>query len=92
VKISIDSVVVASDNHLACTVGSETVILHSGAGLYFGFNELASFIWQHIQQPTPVCQILDAVQLKYEVSRAKAESDLLMLIQELERTRLVVVR
>ena len=90
--ISEDSIVVAVKSQVSCQIDAETVVLHYDNGLYFGLNEVGTFIWNQVQQPRKVQEVLDAILCEYEVSREQCERDLFTLLEELSEKGLVEVR
>jgi hypothetical protein len=90
--LSKDSVVLAVKAQVSCRVDAETVILHFDKGLYFGLNDVGTFIWNQIQKPQKVQDIRDAILLEYQVSSEQCERDLLTLLGELSEKGLVEVR
>lgn len=91
-SISKDSVVVAVKSQVSCQVDAETVVLHFDKGLYFGLNEVGTFIWNQVQQPRRVQEIRDTILREYEVSVEQCERDLFTLLEELSEKGLVEVR
>lgn len=89
--ISRDSVVVAAKSQLSSQVDKETVLLHMDQGLYFGLNEIGTFIWKQLQQPRKVHEIRDAILGEYEVSSEQCERDLFKLLAELSANGLIEV-
>ena len=91
-EISKDSVVVAAKSQLSSQVDAETVLLQVDKGLYFGLNEMGTFIWKQLQQPRKVQEIRDAILREYEVSSEQCERDLLKVLAELSKNGLIEVR
>lgn len=91
-SISKDSVVVAVKSQVSCQVDAETVVLHFDKGLYFGLNEVGTFIWNQVQQPRRVQEIRDTILREYEVPVEQCERDLFTLLEELSEKGLVEVR
>ena len=80
--ISNDSIVVAVKSQVSREVDAETVVLHFDKGLYFGLNEVATLIWNQVQQPRKVQEICDAILGEYEVSNEQSEHELLGELSE----------
>jgi hypothetical protein len=91
VEIGLDSVVVASREQLASSVGGETVILGMKRSRYYGLDEVGARVWQLVQSPTPVAKICDALVAEYAVEPARCQSDGLRLLTELQREGLLEV-
>jgi hypothetical protein len=84
--------VVATERHVACTVSGEVVILHLEEGVYYGLNEVGTRVWELVQQPRSVSEIVDAIVAEFEVERQRCSSDVGELVQALAERGLVSVR
>lgn len=76
---------------MARKVGDETVILDLTSGTYFGLDPVGTRIWQLAAGGMRLTEVCDAIVAEYDVTRAEAERDLLLLVSELETKGLVQV-
>lgn len=90
--ISNRSIVVVTKSQVSCRLDTQSVILQIDHGVYFGLDDVGTAIWNHIQSPTRVEEIRDAIVLEYDVTMDRCELDLLNLLQELENHGLIEVR
>lgn len=90
--ITMESVVVASEDHVSSPLGDELVVLDTQSGVYYGLNALGAFIWMLIQKPTPVITLRDAIMGEFEVEREVCERDLLAILADMQANNLVSVR
>ena len=90
--ISNRSVVVVTKSQVSCRLDTESVILHIDNGVYFGLNDVGTTIWNHIQSPSRVGEIRDAIIRQYDVTADRCEPDLLNLLQELENHGLIEIQ
>lgn len=91
-KISPSSIVVASSNQMASEIGGETVILGLAAGRYYGLDEVGARVWQLIQQPTAVAELVRTIVSEYQVAPERCLGDLVPLLQKMADAGLVEVR
>jgi hypothetical protein len=91
-KVSLSSVVVASENQISSDVAGEAVILDLKVGVYYGLDAVASRIWHLIQHPRSVSEVRNALLDEYDVDPARCEQDLLMLLRQLEASRLIAIQ
>src|SRR5256885_11982740 len=91
-NVDLHSVVVASPDQLASSIGGETVILGLKAGRYYGVDRVGARIWQIVQTPTPVADIRNAIVAEYDVDPRCCEADLLRLLDQMIEARLLEVR
>jgi len=90
--LDLRSVVVASSDQLASSIGGETVILGLKAGRYYGVDQVGARVWQLVQTPRPVAEIRNAIVAEYDVDPARCEADLLKLLHQLAQAHLIEVR
>jgi len=75
--------VVASKKQVACALAEEVVILEFNSGKYYGLNAVGARIWNLIQEPRIVSDILNIILSEYDVEPDRCERDLAALLQEL---------
>lgn len=90
--VSLQSIVVATDDQLYAEIEAETVILHSDTRTYYSFNPVAGRIWELLQEPRPVEEIKDTILQEYDVSPDRCEADLLEFLAVLSDEGLVEFR
>ena len=76
----LDRMVRVSSRQISCQLAGESVILHLEEGVYYGLNEVASRVWELIQQPRTVRDVRDALVSEYEIEEALCTQDLLDLL------------
>jgi hypothetical protein len=79
---------------VARAIAGETVVVPvrgqvGDLNAIYNFNEVASFIWKHIDGSTNVRQIVDAVADEFEVTPEKANEDTLDFLKSLVAAGLV---
>lgn len=90
--VALDSVVVASKDQMASSIGGETVILGLSAGRYFGLDDVGSRVWQLVQQPVSLRAICDTIVREYDVDLSTCEGDVVRIVGEMLSAGLVEVR
>ena len=91
-KLSLDATVVAVSDQVSTNLEEEAVILNLKDGVYYGLNPLGARIWQLIQKPRAIKEILEIILEEYEVEPERCKQDLLNLLKELATKRLIEVR
>ena len=76
---------------LACDLSEEAVILSMGTGLYHGLNEVGTYIWKLVQNPTTVGDLRDSILEQYDVEREKCWQDLISLLEEMRKAELIEI-
>ncbi len=64
-------------------VGDETVILHLGAGTYFGLDPVGTRLWQLMGEGKSMAEIWEVMLEEYNVSREDLERDTMSLVEDL---------
>jgi hypothetical protein len=86
-----DSIVKVAGEQVSCDLAGEVVILHLKSGEYFGLNEVATRIWNLIQEPKTAGAVLDAVLKEYDVAIAELERDIFALLEQMITNELIEV-
>ena len=90
--LSGESIVVVSKDQMASDIAGETVILGLTAGRYYGLDAVGARVWQLIQTPMTVSDLIGTITSEYEVGREQCEADLLKLLGQMTDAGLVEVR
>jgi hypothetical protein len=90
-KIKLDSVIAATKDQVSCDLGGEAAILDIKSGIYYGLDSIGARIWNLIENPKSVKEVLDVLLQEYEVEAKRCERDLLDLLEELEDKGLIEV-
>ena len=86
-----DAAVVVTADQLSTRLGEEIVILSLRDSVYYGLSDVGARIWDLIQTPRTVDEILSALVDEYEVAAADAAAGLDRLLRELETRGLVAI-
>ncbi len=62
-------------NVLAADMSGETVMMSVESGQYFGLTEVGSAIWEMLESPTSVDQIVDRLCSTYEIAEVTCRGD-----------------
>jgi hypothetical protein len=60
---------------LSAEIGGEAVMMSIEKGAYFGLNPVATRIWDLIEQPKTVAELIDVINEEYDVEPAQCEAD-----------------
>lgn len=91
-SLFLGSVVVASNELVSANLDGEVVILGFQSGSYYGLDQVGVFVWDLLQQPQKVSDILDATIEEYDVELAQCQQDLLALLEELADKQLIDIK
>ena len=60
---------------LSAEIGGEAVMMSIENGAYFGLNPIATRIWDLIEKPSSIAELVQAITDEYEVSGEQAAAD-----------------
>jgi hypothetical protein len=87
-----DSIVVASKEQVCCDLNGEVVILNLSNGTYYGLDTIGAYVWNLIQEPKIVGDLVTALLEEYDVDRNRCEQELAALLRDLASEKLVSIR
>ena len=77
--------VIARSSELVCSdIDGEIVMMSIENGKYYGLDEVGSRIWEILEKPLPIADIIDQLLLNYEVEQATCEEDVMHFLQQLD--------
>ena len=89
--IKIDSTVVVADDVVSCDLDGEAAILNLENGVYYGLDPIGAKIWNLIQKPRVLNEIVEMIFSEYDVDKNRCKSDIFDLIEDLLDNGLVKV-
>ena len=87
-----EQVVVRTDESLSATLDGEAVLLQPEAGMYYGMNEVATMLWERLEEPATVASLRAELRSEFDVEAAVADRDLRAFLADLEAADLVEIR
>jgi len=91
-KILLDSTIVSSSNQVSTDLGEEAIILGLQSEEYFVLKDVGTRIWDMIQEPVTVKEVLGVLLKEYEVEPDRCEHDLLALLQQMADEGLINIK
>ena len=90
--ISERSIISIDDDVLYTSLQEEMAILSLKSDTYFTLNETAAAIWEIIKTPTSFSVIKTKITENFQVPEETAKSDLMDVLQELSRNKLIRIQ
>jgi len=90
-KITIDSIVVVADEVVSCDLDGEAAILNIKDEIYYGLDPVGAKIWNLIQNPMAVNEIIKIIREEYDVDKERCKNDIFELVKELSDNGLVKI-
>lgn len=82
----------ASLRQMSAELAGESVVLNFDDGVYYSLNGIGARIWELIQTPLKVSDLLATLVSEYDVEESRCESDMIALLKEMRGMRLVEVQ
>tara|TARA_R110002073_G_scaffold11394_1_gene52062 strand:- start:409 stop:714 length:306 start_codon:yes stop_codon:yes gene_type:complete len=87
-----ENTVRASLRQMSAELAGESVVLNFDDGMYYSLNPIGARIWELIQDPHKVSDLLATIVSEYDVDTARCEADVIALLAEMRGMRLVEVQ
>jgi len=81
--------VIASNTALSTTLDGEAVILETESGTYYGLNDVATQIWDTLDEPRTVAQLQESILEQYDVEADRVQRDLESVLTDMAANDLV---
>lgn len=88
--LTLQDVLVVSDDQVAADLGGEVVILGMTEGAYFSVSAVAERIWALLQTPRVLADVVGSLVEEYDVARDECAREVLAFAEELRARGLVV--
>ena len=82
-KLSADSVVVATPHYVDADVGEEVILLHLANGEYYGLDTVGARIWKLLRNPTTLGEIERVLLDEYDVQPERCQDEVMHLVTDL---------
>ena len=90
-NISAESIVIQIEDIVASDIDDEKVMMSVEKGQYYSLDPVGSRIWELLDKPVKVTDLIDALLLKYDVDRETCERDVLAFLEELREDGILQV-
>ena len=85
-----DTTLIARDpSPVTADMGDELVMLSIERGNYYGLGEVGSRIWQLLESPRPLNQLVDQLVDEYEIAPDACRRDVLSFLRQLQQEGLL---
>ena len=74
-SLPLNTVITRHPDMLSAEIGGEAVMMSIEKGAYFGLNPVATRIWDLIEQPKSLTELIAVIFDEYEVSPEQCEAD-----------------
>ncbi|MBY0481740.1 MAG: PqqD family protein [Chitinophagaceae bacterium] len=93
VNIHLESIIEGrKEQILASEVGNDLVMMDIENGQYITLNRVARIIWQQIETPISVTELLKALMQRFNVTKEECTNDTLEYLHNMYEQNLIIVR
>lgn len=78
-----------TDQALATPVDNELVMFDAEAGRYFGLNEVATAIWERLEHPHSLDELVESLTAEFDISKEKCREELEAFLPRLSERGLI---
>jgi len=89
-KITIDTTIHRNNEILTSNIDDEKVMMSIQYGEYFGLGKTGSFIWDHIENPIMVSELLELIIQKYDIEKEKCLNEIIPFLNDLLEKELII--
>ena len=89
--ISLDSIVSQKEDVDVTELNKEKIMMDLDKGKYFMLNETGSTIWDAINEPKSVLEIIESIVKEYDIDRETCESKVLEYLEKLRHEEIVFI-
>ena len=79
--LTLDTLIRQHPDQIAAEADGEVLMMHIESGNYFGLNEVASFIWNQLDEPRSIAELCAAIQNEFEIDEARCQADAMDFLQ-----------
>ena len=89
-KVDLHTIIQRDNDILASDLDGEKVMMSIKRGEYFGLGKTGTFIWNNIEQPISINNLVRIIIAKYKISEDKCLTDIIPFIEDLVEKELII--
>lgn len=86
-----DTTIVRTNKALVSSIEDELVMFDVNAGQYYGLNNVATAVWNHLETKKTVDELAQALTSEFDISIEECRKEMLEFLPELEEKGLIEV-
>ena len=90
-EITTETVISQIEEIVDSDIDGETVMMSIENGEYYGLDDIGSRIWELIEHPVKVSDLIDTLLERFDVDRETCKIDVLKFLNELNEDRILEV-
>lgn len=89
-KITTNTTIQRNNEILTSDLDGEKVMMSIKFSEYYGLGKTGSFIWDNIEKPIKICDLIDLITDKFNVEKEKCYNDISPFINDLVEKELII--
>ncbi len=90
-EITPETIISQIEEIVASGIDGETVMMSVENGKYYGLDDIGSRIWELIERPVKVSDLIDTLLERFDVDRETCERDVLKFLNGLNEDKILAV-
>ena len=90
-QMHLKSIVVQVNGNIVSDMDGEKVMLSIKNGKYYNLGEVGGFIWECIQQPKSIGNVIEEVQASYNVTAEQCKAEIIPFLEMLKEESLIEI-
>ncbi|WP_431800732.1 lasso peptide biosynthesis PqqD family chaperone [Halobacillus andaensis] len=90
-ELALNLLVSQAEGNIVSDMGNEKVMLSVENGKYYNLGEMGGVIWELIESPVTIAEVVESLLAQYEVGRAECEEQVTAFINKLSEEGLIEV-
>lgn len=86
-----DTTIVRTNKALVSSIEDELVMFDVNAGQYYGLNNVATAVWNHLETKKTVDELCQSLTADFDISLEECRKEMLEFLPELEEKGLIEV-
>ncbi|MCK5679644.1 lasso peptide biosynthesis PqqD family chaperone [bacterium] len=91
-QLTATSVIARNRELVSSDIDGEVVMMSIENGKYYGLDLIGSRIWELIEKPLPVSDLIDQLLLEFKVERETCEKDVIYFLQKLDDDNMLEIK
>ena len=86
-----ETIIKRNNDILASDIDGEKVMMSIKQGEYYGMGKTGSFIWDNIEKPIKICDLIGLIIEKFNVEKEQCYNDISPFLTDLVEKELIIV-
>lgn len=91
-SITLDTLISRADGFTTAPVQDELMMLNVEQGAYYSLDPIAAEIWNMIENPASVGEIIEKLLKRYDVTPEQCQSDVLAFLEQMHGNGMILLK